>query len=82
LVLTVATIPKKPTKMKAKALKTAKGDPRHGEPKPKVPTAPYNVFLKQELIRVKKANPSMPHKEAFKTAAANWAALKNPAAAK
>ena len=81
--MTVATIPKKPTKMKAKVQKSAKGDPRHGDPKPKVPTAPYNVFLKQELVRVKKANPSMPHKEAFKTAAANWAALKTaPAAAK
>ncbi|KAJ1488908.1 hypothetical protein T484DRAFT_1938285 [Baffinella frigidus] len=83
------TIPKKPSKVgakgKPKPLKSGKGDPRHGPPRPKTATAPSNVFLQQELIRLKKANPAMPHKEAFRTAAANWSALKKteaPAAEK
>lgn len=32
----------------------------------------FNVFMKAELKRVKKAHPKMDHKEAFKTAAKNW----------
>ena len=31
--------------------------------------SPFNIFMKAELKRVKKANPNMDHKEAFKTAA-------------
>ena len=34
--------------------------------------SPFNIFMKAELKRVKKANPKMDHKEAFKTAAKNW----------
>lgn len=33
---------------------------------------PYNKFMKDEIARVKAANPGIDHKEAFKMAAANW----------
>lgn len=32
----------------------------------------YNEFMKTEIVNVKKANPSLTHKEAFSQAAANW----------
>ena len=32
----------------------------------------FNLFMKQELKRVKLANPSLTHKEVFKKAAYNW----------
>lgn len=35
------------------------------------PTA-YNIFMKSEIKKVKKANPSISHIEAFKRAAGNW----------
>lgn len=34
--------------------------------------SPFNLFMRAELKRVKKANPSMPHTVAFKQAAKNW----------
>lgn len=41
------------------------------EPKEKRAASPYNLFMKTELPKVKKANPSLNHKEAFKVAAQN-----------
>ena len=43
------------------------------EKKEKTPRAPspYNKFMKDEIARVKKAQPGLDHKEAFKAAAAN-----------
>ena len=32
----------------------------------------YNLFMKTEIPKVKKANPKLSHKEAFKRAAANY----------
>ncbi|ORX59788.1 hypothetical protein DM01DRAFT_323411 [Hesseltinella vesiculosa] len=32
----------------------------------------YNIFMKDELAKIKKDKPGMNHKEAFKLAAANW----------
>ncbi|KAJ2818798.1 hypothetical protein IWW50_005685 [Coemansia erecta] len=41
--------------------------------------SPYNKFMKTELAKVKLATPGIPHKEAFKKAAQNWAtAAENP----
>ena len=40
-------------------------------PKEKRAASPYNNFMKTELTKVKKANPSLDHKEAFKVAAGN-----------
>ena len=37
----------------------------------KKPTS-YNLFMKKEIQRVKKNNPALDHKEAFKQAANNW----------
>ena len=37
---------------------------------------PYQLFMKEELARLKKADPKLPHKEAFKKAAANWTKAK------
>ena len=40
-------------------------------PKEKRAASPYNLFMQTELPKVKKANPSLNHKEAFKAAAQN-----------
>ncbi|KAI4387538.1 hypothetical protein MLD38_005364 [Melastoma candidum] len=42
------------------------------EKKHRLPSA-YNRFMKEEIQRIKSANPEMPHREAFSTAAKNWA---------
>lgn len=41
--------------------------------KEKRAASPYNIFIKSEVPKVKKANPSLSHKDAFKVAAQNWA---------
>mmetsp|Transcript_33205 Transcript_33205/g.55669 ORF Transcript_33205/g.55669 Transcript_33205/m.55669 type:complete len:251 (+) Transcript_33205:280-1032(+) len=41
------------------------------ERKPRDPSK-YNIFVKDEIPRIKLANPGMDHKSAFKLAAANW----------
>jgi hypothetical protein len=42
----------------------------------------YNKYMKDEIAKVKKANPELTHKEAFKVAANNWKTAKeNPKAA-
>lgn len=62
------------------------GKAEKGEKKEKAAGAtrtpsPYNTFMKDEIARVKKANPELGHKEAFKQAAANWKTSKsNPKA--
>ncbi|KAG8843509.1 hypothetical protein FRB96_004016 [Tulasnella sp. 330] len=39
----------------------------------------YNVFMKNELAKLKAKNPEQPHKERFKEAAGGWAKSKeNP----
>jgi hypothetical protein len=40
--------------------------------KPRDPS-PYNVFIREEIPRLKAENPAMTHKDAFKAAAKNWA---------
>ncbi|KAJ3055022.1 hypothetical protein BCR33DRAFT_711422 [Rhizoclosmatium globosum] len=48
------------------------------EKAPRAPS-PYNIFMKTELPKVKAADPSLSHKEAFKVAASNWKnAAENP----
>ncbi|XP_021742940.1 axial regulator YABBY 4-like [Chenopodium quinoa] len=42
------------------------------EKKRRAPSA-YNKFIKEEIRRLKARNPNMTHKEAFSTAAKNWA---------
>ncbi|TQD81380.1 hypothetical protein C1H46_033098 [Malus baccata] len=42
------------------------------EKRQRAPSA-YNRFIKEEIRRLKAENPSMTHKEAFSTAAKNWA---------
>lgn len=41
--------------------------------KERAPTA-YNLFMKDEIVRLKEADSSLNHKAAFKKAADNWAA--------
>jgi histone H1/5 len=68
---------KKPAAKKAIAKKPAAKKEKK-EKKDKVPRAPsaYNLFMKSELAKIKKANPKMEHKEAFTKAAKNWSANK------
>ncbi|KAK9289842.1 hypothetical protein L1049_008002 [Liquidambar formosana] len=42
------------------------------EKRQRVPSA-YNRFIKEEIQRIKASNPDISHKEAFSTAAKNWA---------
>ncbi|GMP58487.1 hypothetical protein CsSME_00022137 [Camellia sinensis var. sinensis] len=42
------------------------------EKKHRLPSA-YNRFMKDEIQRIKMANPEIPHREAFSAAAKNWA---------
>ena len=39
----------------------------------------YNIFMSAELKRLQKENPSLPHAEIFKQAAANWSSQKQAA---
>ncbi len=72
-------IAKKPAKKAAKpAKKAAKPKKEKKEKKDKKPRAPskYNIFMKAEIAKVKKANPNFDHKTAFAKAASNWSAKK------
>jgi len=46
------------------------------EKAPRAPSA-YNLFMKSEIAKVKKADPKLDHKEAFKQAASGWATSKD-----
>ncbi|KAG8097680.1 hypothetical protein GUJ93_ZPchr0013g34055 [Zizania palustris] len=46
------------------------------EKRQRVPSA-YNRFIKEEIRRIKANNPDISHKEAFSTAAKNWAHFPN-----
>ena len=50
--------------------------PKSKEAKVKRAPSAYNTFMKEEIAKVKKANPSLDHKEAFKKAASNWKSAK------
>ncbi|ESR64138.1 hypothetical protein CICLE_v10009560mg [Citrus x clementina] len=45
---------------------------RPPEKRQRVPSA-YNQFIKEEIQRIKANNPDISHREAFSTAAKNWA---------
>ncbi|CAN6902677.1 unnamed protein product [Brassica oleracea var. botrytis] len=45
---------------------------RPPEKRQRVPSA-YNRFIKEEIQRIKAGNPAISHREAFSTAAKNWA---------
>lgn len=59
-------------------LETSDHDPprmtpiRPPEKRQRVPSA-YNRFIKEEIQRIKASNPEISHREAFSTAAKNWA---------
>ncbi|KAF8758033.1 hypothetical protein HU200_010809 [Digitaria exilis] len=46
------------------------------EKRQRVPSA-YNRFIKEEIRRIKASNPAISHREAFSTAAKNWAHFPN-----
>jgi len=46
------------------------------EGKSKKGASAYNVFMKDEMAKIKKADPKLKHQEAFKKAASNWSAKK------
>ncbi|KAL3654323.1 hypothetical protein CASFOL_004004 [Castilleja foliolosa] len=46
------------------------------EKKHRLPSA-YNRFMKEEIQRIKAANPEIPHRDAFSAAAKNWARYPN-----
>ena len=58
------------------ALVTMPKTAKKTEGKSKKGASPYNVFMKEELAKIKKADPKLKHQDAFKKAAANWSAKK------
>lgn len=49
-------------------------------PKPKRAPSAYNLFLQEEIARVKQQSPALDHKQVFKQATDNWkTSSKNPA---
>ncbi|KAI8924068.1 hypothetical protein BC831DRAFT_402967 [Entophlyctis helioformis] len=70
------------------ATKTAASVAKKSAPKAsaggaKRPLSPYNQFMKDELPKVKAAQPTLSHRDAFKAAAGNWKSSPlNPANAK
>ncbi|KAM0829535.1 hypothetical protein ACQ4PT_066821 [Festuca glaucescens] len=50
--------------------------PQTPEKRQRVPSA-YNRFIKEEIRRIKANNPDISHREAFSTAAKNWAHYPN-----
>eukprot|EP00341_Mesodinium_pulex_P009485 CAMPEP_0116932232 /NCGR_PEP_ID=MMETSP0467-20121206/28307_1 /TAXON_ID=283647 /ORGANISM="Mesodinium pulex, Strain SPMC105" /LENGTH=68 /DNA_ID=CAMNT_0004612859 /DNA_START=36 /DNA_END=242 /DNA_ORIENTATION=- len=64
----------------AKAAKAKASPAAKAATKTKRAPSAYNQFMKSEIAKVKKANASLDHKEAFKVAAGNWKTSKeNPA---
>eukprot|EP00258_Populus_trichocarpa_P048192 XP_024464211.1 putative axial regulator YABBY 2 isoform X1 [Populus trichocarpa] len=64
---------------KVTAFKSAEHEPPRMSPirpapekRQRVPSA-YNRFIKEEIHRIKACNPDISHREAFSTAAKNWA---------
>jgi hypothetical protein len=65
--------------VKATKAKSSPAAAKAAAPKAKRAPSPYNIFMKSEIAKVKKANPSLDHKQAFKDAAGNWKTAKeNP----
>lgn len=66
-----------PAKRTAKPRKTTATTTKQDKQK-RAPSV-YNLYMKTELARIKKANPTMDHKAAFTAAASGWAKSKeNP----
>ena len=64
----------------AKATKTKASPAAKAATKTKRAPSAYNSFMKSEIAKVKKADPKLNHKDAFKVAAGNWKSSKeNPA---
>ena len=61
-----------------KALESKMGESDKKSKKVKVPrkATAYNIFLKKELVKVKKENKDLTHKEAWAQATKNWAGEK------
>ena len=45
---------------------------RRNEPRPPRPPSAYNLFMRDEIQRLKQLHPEMAHKEVFTMAAKNW----------
>ncbi|KAK8648334.1 hypothetical protein V6N13_129090 [Hibiscus sabdariffa] len=63
-------LPKRPTALNTttpKGVVNRPPDKRHRAP------SLYNQFIKEEIQRIKLSNPAITHREAFSTAAKNWA---------
>ena len=71
-------VPKPTSKSKSKS----KTSDSSAVKKPRTFRAPsaYNMFMKEEIKKLKVANPSMAHNEVFKMAAGNWKSVRDAAA--
>ncbi|XP_039072191.1 axial regulator YABBY 5-like [Hibiscus syriacus] len=60
-------LPKRPTRTTQQRVGNRPPEKRHRAP------SLYNQFIKEEIQRIKMNNPDISHREAFSTAAKNWA---------
>ncbi|TVU45883.1 hypothetical protein EJB05_05391 [Eragrostis curvula] len=71
-----------PSKYRTQTMFSTKHDQDHmlhvraPEKRQRIPSA-YNRFIKEEIRRIKASNPDISHREAFSTAAKNWAHFPN-----
>lgn len=67
--------PKKKSSTKEKSPQKTEKSSKKTEKSKRAPTA-YQIFMKEEIARLKKSHPKLEHKERFSMAAQNWSKQK------
>lgn len=68
-------MPPKKKPPKEKSPKKTEKSPKKTEKSKRAPTA-YQIFMKEEIARLKESHPKLEHKERFSMAAQNWSKQK------
>ena len=67
--------PKKKLIAKEKSVTKTEKSPKKTEKSKRAPTA-YQIFMKEEIARLKESHPKLEHKDRFSMAAQNWSKQK------
>lgn len=67
--------PKKKPLAKEKSVTKTEKSPKKTEKSKRAPTA-YQIFMKEEIARLKESHPKLEHKDRFSMAAQNWSKQK------
>ena len=68
-------MPPKKKPQKEKSVTKTEKSPKKTEKSKRAPTA-YQIFMKEEIARLKESHPKLEHKERFSMAAQNWSKQK------